>query len=224
MAVLQLTPLCRRLREEVEGGQVLLEDSVGLLEDASFLVLAKIQWLLPQSTIGQPELAGEELPDESLEYEEDLFQLLEESEFTSAVENIAGLMRQSQAAYSRGYVTPIEGTSQAETAAIDVVDLFDIMESLKGRIKAGERKVVVLKRNFSDHMRWFWKEITRLTSRYAVLRFSLFVSSSKQDSILNFLVLLELVKRRRVFAKQLEVFGDIVFSTRRDVVGRMERR
>lgn len=44
------------------------------------------------------------------------------------------------------------------------------------------------------------------------------MSSNRPDSILNFLVLLELVKRRRVFAKQPEVFGDIIFSTKRDVV------
>lgn len=218
MAVLQLTPLCRRLREEVEGGLMFLDDSVSLLVDASFLVLAKVQWLLPQSAMADPEQAEEEPVDDSLEYKENLERCLEEGQFVSAVENTGRLMEQSLSIFSRGFVTQIEGAGHVETAAIEVADLFGIMESLKDRIKPRERTVVVLKRNFSDHMRWFWREVNKLASRYTVLRFSLFMSSNRPDSILNFLVLLELVKRRRVFAKQPEVFGDIIFSTKRDVV------
>ncbi len=218
MAVLQLTPLCRRLREDVEGGRMFLDDSVSLLVDASFLVLAKVQWLLPRSAMADSEQAEEELADNSLEYEENRERCLEESRFLSAVESTRRLMQQSQLIFSRGVITQIEGAGHVETAAVEAAELFEIMESLKGRIKPRERTVVVLKRNFSDHMRWFWREVNKLVSQYTVLRFSLFMNSDRPDLILNFLVLLELVKRRRVFARQPEVFGDIIFSTKRDVV------
>ena len=100
MAVLQLTPLCRRLREEVEGGLMFLDDSVSLLVDASFLVLAKVQWLLPQSAMADPEQAEEEPVDDSLEYEENLERCLEEGQFVSAVENTGRLMEQSCLLYT----------------------------------------------------------------------------------------------------------------------------
>ena len=49
MRVLQLAPLCRRLRERIEEGLVSLDESVDLLVDASYLVFVKAQWLIPQS-------------------------------------------------------------------------------------------------------------------------------------------------------------------------------
>jgi len=205
----------------VEERRILLDDSVSLLVDASSLVLAKVKWLLPQSTIIEDECVEEELPDESAEYDEAL-RLMEEFEFDVATGIVDGLIQKSEALYTRGYVTPIEETGYVETAAIEASELLEIMKSLRHQMKPREKTVVVLRRNFSEHMVWFWKEVTKLSSKYVVLRFSLFISSSRQDSVLNFLVLLELVKRRRVFARQPEVFGDIMFSTKRDVIARIQ--
>ena len=124
--------------------------------------------------------------------------------------------------FTRGYTAPIDEVGQIDTAAIEVSELAEAMDALVAQMGPRERTVKIIRRNFSDHMRWFWKQVTRLASRYKVLRFSLFRSSNAQDSVLNFLVLLELVKRRRIFARQPNVFGDIMFSTKRDVIDRVQ--
>ncbi len=223
MRVLQLTPLCRRFREQVEEGRVPLDDSVSLLVDASFLVFAKAQWLLPQSTVIADEGIEEEWIEQTDEFQETP-PLLDEPEFSAATGVVDGMLQRSRLLFGRGYTTPIDEVGHIETAAIEALELVEAMESLLAGMKPRERTVMVLRRNFSDHMKWFWKEVTRLASRYTVLRFSLFMSSQPQDSVLNFLVLLELVKRRRLFARQRDIFGDILFSTKRDTMAKLHER
>lgn len=217
MSVLQLAPLCRRLREQIEEGAVSLDESVDLVVDASFLIFAKTQWLLPQSM----PVEEEELVDdwcEEAEVFEETPPLLEPAELEQVTGVIEALLQKSRFEFTRGYTAPIDQLGQIETAAIAATELVEAMETLLAEMGPRERTVKIIRRNFADHMRWFWRQVTRLASRYKVLRFSLFRSSRAQDSVLSFLVLLELVKRRRVFAMQPRLFGDIMFSTRRDIL------
>lgn len=186
-----------------------------LLVDASFLVLAKVKWLLPQSQIQEEEPSFEEIEEDLAAQEETITALLDEVEFRSAVENIDALIYSSQYMYVRGYVPRLGSLDHIEAAAIDVSELKEIATKLMNSSEQAGHSVLVIKRSFSEHLRWFWKEVTVLASEHNVLKFSLFPNTTKQTCILNFLVLLELIKRRKVFAKQPEQFGDIVFTTKR---------
>ncbi|MBP8614129.1 MAG: hypothetical protein KBI40_04655 [Firmicutes bacterium] len=215
MSVLQLAPLCRTLREQVENGAIMLDDSVDLLVDASFLVLAKVKWLLPQSKVQEHESCLQEIDEDSIVQEESVPVLLDEEEFMLAIEEISDLMLSSEYMYDRGYVSCLADSHRIETAAIDVSELTEVALRLLSDREQPRHSVLVLKRSFSEHLRWFWKEVTKLASQHNILSFSLFADTTKQACILNFLVLLELIKRRKVFAKQPEEFGDIVFTTKR---------
>jgi chromatin segregation and condensation protein Rec8/ScpA/Scc1 (kleisin family) len=221
MRVLQLAPLCRRLRERIEEGLVSLDESVDLLVDASYLVFVKAQWLIPQSLPFEEEEVEDDWS-EATENFEDSPPLLDGEELAGITGEVERLLKHSQLMFTRGYTAPIDEVGQIDTAAIEVSELAEAMDALVAQMGPRERTVKIIRRNFSDHMRWFWKQVTRLASRYKVLRFSLFRSSNAQDSVLNFLVLLELVKRRRIFARQPNVFGDIMFSTKRDVIDRVQ--
>lgn len=215
MSVLQLAPLCRALREQVESGSIVLDDSMDLLVDASFLVLAKVKWLLPQSQIQEEESCFEEVEEDLASQEETITTLLDEAEFMLAVDNINALIYSSQYMYVRGYVPRLGSLDHIEAAAIDVSELKECATKLMNSSEQARHSVLVIKRSFSEHLRWFWKEVTVLASEHNVLKFSLFANTTKQTCILNFLVLLELIKRRKVFAKQPEQFGEIVFTTKR---------
>lgn len=220
MSVLQLAPLCRRLREQIEEGAVPLDESVDLIVDAAFLIFAKTQWLLPQSMPTEEERVEDNWADAAEEYE-DTVPLLEVDELEQITGVVERLLQESQFVFTRRHTASIDEVGQIETAAIETSDLVEAMEILMAEMGPRERTVKIVRRNFSDHMRWFWKQVTQLASRYKVLRFSLFRSSRAQDSVLNFLVLLELVKRRRILARQPVLFGDIMFSTRRDIITRV---
>ncbi|MGI6620108.1 MAG: hypothetical protein ACOX35_01465 [Bacillota bacterium] len=217
MSVLQLAPLCRRLRERIEEGLVGLDESVDLLVDASFLVFAKAQWLIPQSTPFEDEETEQDWAEVGEDFE-DSPPILNEEELTEVTGKVQALLQHSQFMFTRGHTASIDEVGLIETAAIEASELAQAMETLMARLGPRERTVKIIRRNFADHMRWFWRQVTRLGSRYKVLRFSLFRSSNIQDSVLNFLVLLELVKRRRISARQPKMFGDIMFSTKRDTI------
>ncbi len=218
MAILQLSPLFRSLREQVETDDVMLDDAVELMVDACFLIMAKVKWLLPQSEIAEQEADVQEAAQDSGIVEEAVVPLLDQSRFLAAVSNVESLMLDSQYAYLRGNTQGFYGSSQIETAAIDPLELLDCARRLKDQVDQGEQAVVTVRKSFAEHLNWFWRTIANLGSQYKVVRFSLFTRGEKRESILNFLVLLELIKRRKVFAKQPEPFGDIIFATKPQAV------
>lgn len=218
--MLQLAPLCKNLRQQIQRKQIPLDDSIPLMVDASFLVLTKVQYLLPVHETVEDE-TKEENQMKTGELLEKEIALLDEFEFATTVSVIGDLVHNSALSYRRGCKSFLQMQTCTEVTAIETQELACTMSLLIDRMVPRKRSVVVLKRNFSEHLKWFWKEVTRLASEYVVLRFSLFVSSSAQDSVLNFLVLLELVKRRRLFAKQPDIFGDIIFSTKRKPLSKL---
>jgi chromatin segregation and condensation protein Rec8/ScpA/Scc1 (kleisin family) len=125
--------------------------------------------------------------------------------------------------FPRGYAPAYEGGRRLEIVNLDPSDLKAAMLLVDTRNDGASRTYVVSRWSFVTHLRDFWREVRRLTSKGAILRFSRFLGQTRQEAIMNFLAFLELVKRRRLFARQKALFGDIEFSTTKEVVDQEER-
>lgn len=221
-SILPLAPLMRRFRQGVETDRPDLEESVRTLACASDLVLLKLRWLLPNAKV------EEEATEEVLEEDADLaaataVALMETWEVAAAARAIEDRMKAAGRTFHRGAAPSFEGGRRLEITGIEPSDLVAAMREAERRTGPRERTLIVPRWSFVTHLRDFWREVRRLSASDIVIRFSRFLGKTKQEAILNFLAFLELVKRRRLFARQRTLFGDIEFSTTRDSV-REERK
>ncbi len=222
IGILQLSPLFRRFRERVEAKDVQLEESVKTLAYESELVLMKLRWLLPATRLesDQEEEAGEIIP-----AAEDLLAAgstlaMEPWEVGKAVDIVQEHMSGASQSFARGRVPEYEGGRRLTVVNISPEDILKALLVTERRSPSGHRVLTVPRFSFVTHLRDFWREVRRLTAKGAVLRFSRFLGQSRQEAILNFLAFLELIKRRRLYARQRELLGDIEFSTTQDNVNR----
>jgi len=221
MTVLQLAPLCRKLRQQVENQELSLEQSFEMLSDVSFLILSKTRWLLPNprdETDKEENETDVENPTSSGSQKESHKPLMEPEELELAVSFLGKRVKESGKKFARGCAVSYDKVVQTDIVGIDVAELCDIMRALEQRSRSRERTMVLSRRNFISHLKWFWKEIRRLAAEKVVLRFSSFWGKSRRETVLSFLVLLELIKRRRLFAHQLESLGEILFSPKREAL------
>lgn len=217
MNVLQLAPLLTRFRERVENAEVPLEESVRTLSYAADLVLFKLRWLLPNAK--EEEQAEEALDDASGLVGATILGVMEPCEVPVAAKAIEDRMKASARMFTRGYVPSFEGGRRLEIVNLDPWSVRDAMKAMERRTGQPERVLVVARWSFVTHLKGFWREVRRLAAKGVIVRFSRFLGKTRQEAILNFLAFLELVKRRRLFARQKTLFGDIEFSTSRDSVG-----
>ncbi len=220
--ILQLSPLFRRFRQRVETEEVPLEESVKTLSYASELVLLKLRWLLPNT---RPQEEEKEEVEEILGDAQDLVSataapFMEEWEVDAATRLLEDRVAYSSRSFTRGYAPTYEGGRQLEITTVDPLTVRDAMVAIERRTGAVNRVLAVPRWSFVTHLRDFWREVRRLSAKGAILRFSRFLGQTRQEAILNFLAFLELIKRRRLYARQKELFGDIEFSTTKDPVGR----
>lgn len=217
MNVLKLFPLLKRFREDVQRGEVSLEESVRNMSYAADLVVAKLEFLLP----AQP---GETAGDGELEYEEGFdaeareAPVLDEWEIGAAAAGLRSMFDTSSRMHNRGLAGFHGGLQDISIVTVDLEELAGALLAVQARTAPVRKTMVVPRRNFVAHLRGFWREVNRFARDGVVLRFSRFLGRSKTETILNFLSFLELVKRRRLFARQVAAFGDIYFSTRKDEV------
>jgi len=221
--ILQLAPLFKRFRLMVETGEIPLEDSVRTLAYASELVVLKLRWLLPNTR--QEDESSEE---GALAGADELIgatasPVMEPWEVAAAVRAVEDRMKAFALMIPRGYAPSYEGGRRLEIVNIDPSGVRDAMLLVERRNDGASRTYVVSRWSFVTHLRDFWREVRRLTSKGAIIRFSRFLGKTRQEAILNFLAFLELVRRRRLFARQTALFGDIEFSTTRESVEREER-
>lgn len=233
MELLKLRPLVCYLRRQVERGEIPLEESVRKLAYASELVAAKLRFLLPGSLPGVEGPDQENSAADAVEYAEDSAgpealsaPLLDKDQLQRASRLIADLIESGSRYHWRGLVSlPGEGQSafyQVSTVStIDPAELAQVLRELEKKRASGP-KLVVSRWNFIAHLRNFWRQVRQLASRHMVLRFSVISGKTRAEKILSFLALLELVKRRRILARQAEVFGDIIFSIHRRPEGSRE--
>jgi chromatin segregation and condensation protein Rec8/ScpA/Scc1 (kleisin family) len=212
MDVIRLAPLIRRLREQVESGLVPLEDSVRNLSYASELVLFKVRWLLPNPRAQEGHSEEEVLETgDSLAAATDL-PVLEPWEVSEATSLLQEALEKAGARFFRGNAVSIGDQRRVVVSSIDPVDLKEAMLAVKVKEVPPARRIPLPRWSFLTHLRNFWREVRRVASRGGVLRFSRFLGESRMDAILNFLAFLELVRRRRLYARQPTLFGEIVFS------------
>jgi chromatin segregation and condensation protein Rec8/ScpA/Scc1 (kleisin family) len=218
MDILRLAPLVRRLREQVESGAIPLEESVRDLSYASELVLFKVRWLLPNPQAEEFESQEEALEDGGSLEAATRLAVMEPEEVLEAASWVREAMRRAQSKFTRGNAVPIGDKRRVEVSSIDPQDLKKAMLAVKVKEVPAERRIVLPRWSFLSHLRDFWREVRRLASRGGVLRFSRFLGETKMDAILNFLAFLELVRRRRLYARQRSLFGEIVFSPDREQI------
>ncbi len=213
MRILQLAPLFKRFREKVEDNQISLEESIKTLSYASELVVFKLESLLPSAVA---HLSQDEEPDEicSDEAAPTYVPVMDQGELRRAALFVGKAFGTSAQKYGRGAV--LTADIPDIIASIDPVKLAHAMRLMKANSEPAERVLRIPKFSFVSHLRSFWSEVRRLAGRGAVLRFSRFLGKTKAETIMSFLVFLELIKRRRVFARQKEAFGEIMFSTAAD--------
>lgn len=220
--MLRLAPLVRRFRERVEADEIPLEDSMRTLSYASELVLFKVRWLLPGAEDSASEEAEEEmLLEPSLEAATASF-VMEPSEVETAFAFILGAMKDASARFSRGFALSFRDERRVVVSSIDPAEIRKALLSAEARSGGASGRIVLPRWSFVTHLRDFWREVSGLASKGAVLRFSRFLGQSKMDAILNFLAFLELIKRKRLYARQRSLFGEIVFSTDKERVLREE--
>lgn len=214
-SVLKLFPLFKRLRQDIYKGELPLEDAVRQVACAADLVVAKLDFLLPalakeESVTTDPgdEPIGEEYPGSD--------PVMEEPEVVIASANLRMLFEQSSCAFPPGQ--PGEAVRDIELVTLDASGLRQAYLETCLRTNPARRTLVIPKRNFALYLKEFWRRIAQSAGQGAVLRFSRFLGRTKSEAILSFLSFLELVKRRRVFARQEALFEDIYFSTKRDPV------
>ncbi|MGI6642740.1 MAG: hypothetical protein ACOX3V_01770 [Bacillota bacterium] len=214
--MLHLSSLIRRFRVEVESGQVPLETSAKTLSYASELVAFKLKCLLPSARDAA-------LDDEVQEYGVDetattLIPVMEPWELSQAVRWMTRAFSVSDKMLSRGATMLAGASPEAIVVSLDAAELVAAMGPMLARSRRSSVTLAVPRFSFLSHLRSFWSEIRRLTRQGVVLRFSRFLGKSKSEAVLNFLAFLELVRRRRVFARQIDSLGDIVFSTAKEKV------
>lgn len=219
--VLKLAPLVRQFRQKIESGELALEEAVRNLAWASELVALKLRWLLPGARQEEP-LEEEVFEDEDGTAAATAIPTMEPWEVATVAKTVENLMKSFALMFPRGSVPPYETGRRLEIVAIERRDLTEAMLAVERRAGASKGAYVVSRWSFVSHLRSFWREVRRLTSRGAVIRFSRFLGRTKQEAILNFLAFLELVRRRRVFARQRSLFGDIELSTTKETVEREE--
>ena len=221
LSVLQLSPLIKRFRERVETEEVPLEESVRTLSYASELVLQKVRWLLPNTRL--PEEQAEEA-EEIIPAAGDLVAAtslaMERWEVDAAIRALHEHMSGASQSFARGHIPEYEAGRQLMVVNVDPEDVRKALLMTERRSGSANRVLLVPRFSFVAHMRDFWREVRRLTAKGAILRFSRFLGKTRQEAILNFLAFLELIKRRRLYARQKELFGDIEFSTTQDTAKR----
>ena len=211
--ILQLAPLVRHFREQVEASEIPFEESMRTLFYASDLVLFKVRWLLPNAEIAEEEEEEIVVVDEPSLEAATVELPMEPYELVNAAALVTEAIRRGSAKFPRGFAPSFKDERRMVVTSIDPQEVRKAL--LNAEIRTGHRtRGVVLPRwNFVTHLRAFWSEVRRLTASGAVLRFSRFLGKTKMESILNFLAFLELIKRRRLYARQRSLFGEIVFST-----------
>lgn len=226
MDILRLAPIVRRLREQVEASAIPLEESVRDLSIASELVLFKVRWLLPV-----PETEGDVEEEETLEAAlpndaATALPVMEPWEIEKASMWLREAMLRNGMRFTRGSALPLGDRRRVEVSGIDPEALRDAMLAVTAREEPRRPRIVLPRWNFVSHLRVFWREVRRMASRGGILRFSRFLGKTKSQAIMNFLAFLELVRRRRLFARQLSLFGEIIFSPdRKDILdGEVESR
>lgn len=224
MNVLKLFPLLERFREDIQRGELSLEESVRNMSYAADLVVAKLEFLLP----AQPGEAAEDSAVDSEFADDGDFDvaagdpaIMDEPEVEAAVARLTGMFDASSRMHSRGLAGFRGGLQNVSVVTVDLRELADALLTAQDRTAPVQRTMVVPRRNFVAHLRGFWREVNRFAREGVVLRFSRFLGRSTTETILNFLSFLELIKRRRLFARQVAAFEDIYFSTRKDEVSDM---
>ena len=215
--ILKLAPLFRIFRGQVESSELSLETSVKTLARASDLVVMKIRWLLPSLTQEDPAAQDEELGDITGMVGATYVPAMEPWELSEARDSIRDLLGKSARKYPRGAAS-LMGSPKTIVVSVDPRELRDAMRLVVAKSEPVRRTLVIPKWNFVAHLRSFWSEVRRLAGKGALLNFSRFLGRNKTEAIQNFLAFLELIKRRRVFARQTGPFGEIVFGTDRDRV------
>lgn len=213
MKILQLAPLFRKFREKVESNQVPLEESVRTLSYASELVVFKLQRLLPSA---EPQFGQDEEPEGFYadEAASTYVPVMDSNELKRAALFVSKTFKISAEKYISGAI--VTADIPVLSAAIDPQKLAHAMRLMKAKSEPTHRILTIPKFSFVTHLRSFWSEVRRLAKRGAVLQFSRFMGKTKAEAVMSFLVFLELIKRRRVFARQKEAFGEIMFSTTAD--------
>ena len=214
--ILKLAPLFRIFRGQVEASELPLEN-VKTLAQASDLVVTKIRWLLPSQVKEDPALEDEELGDITGMVSATYVPAMEPWELHEATENLKALLGDAARRYPRG-ATSLMG---APTTIVTSVDPRELREAM--RLVAAKSEPV--RRNPRHPEVEFRRPSAQLLERgqasggKACFSASLdFLGKDKKEAIQNFLAFLELIKRRRVFARQTGPFGEIVFGTDQDRV------
>lgn len=215
--ILKLAPLFRIFRGQVEASELPLEKSVKTLAQASDLVVTKIRWLLPSQVKEDPALEDEELGDITGMVSATYVPAMEPWELHEATENLKALLGDAARRYPRG-ATSLMGAPTTIVTSVDPRELREAMRLVAAKSEPVRRTLVIPKWNFVAHLRSFWSEVRRLAGKGVLLSFSRFLGKDKKEAIQNFLAFLELIKRRRVFARQTGPFGEIVFGTDQDRV------
>lgn len=230
---------CVSFRRKMEEGKAELEEAFEFLSRVSSILLARIRSLLPART-PQPEEDPAEVAAREASATLGLFEIGPETRrfVAEATRRIEESIDKASALYPRGikdHRAPVretaaggeaveKGSSPVPQLPVDLgvspVELARMWFSLKSRADARTRVVAVPKLSFIAHLRRIWRAVLTAAKRGVRLKFSVFTAEHpKWMKVMDFLALLELIRRGRVWVWQEGDLGEIEFAARETYKG-----
>lgn len=225
---------CVGFRRKMEEGKAELEEAFEFLSRVSSILLAKIRSLLPVRT-PEPDEDPVEVTAREASATLGLLEIGpgDRKLVAGAARRIEESIDKASALYPRGIQgdrtppaetvpgeeTVGEGSSPVPQLLVDLgispVELARMWFSLKSRADARTRTVAVPKLSFVVHLRRIWRAVLIAAKKGVRVKFSVFTARHpKWMKVMDFLALLELVRRGRVWAWQDGELGEIEFAAR----------
>lgn len=234
---------CVSFRRKMEEGKAELEEAFEFLSRMSAILLARIRSLLP-ARAPEPEedpvevatrqasatLGPFEIGPEARTFVAEATRRIEESIGKASALYPRGLQghRTVAAETDAGEEALGEGSSPVPQLPTDLgvspAELARMWFSLKSRADARTRIVAVPKLGFIAHLRRIWRAVLIAAKKGVRVKFSVFTAEHpKWMKVMDFLALLELVKRGRVSAWQEVNLGEIEFAAKEPTLTRVLR-
>ena len=176
---------------------------------ADFLVMAatlieiKSKMLLPREISGEAEAETEDPRQELID------RLLEHQKFKNAAEMLYERVTVEQAVFTRGQIESDENNLETNATVFDLLKVFQkILERHKEEVKMEiEREEISL----ADMIQRIKAQI--YSAKQVNLLDIFQIAKSRQELVLAFIAVLELVRTQNIEFVQTEIFGDVILKT-----------
>jgi segregation and condensation protein A len=170
---------------------------------AATLIEIKSKMLLPREISSETEEETEDPRQELID------RLLEHQKFKNAAEMLYERVTVEQAVFTRGQIESDENNTETNATVFDLLKVFQkILERHKEEVKMEiEREEISLAEMIERIKAQIFK--TKQVNLLDVFR----VARNRQELVLTFIAVLELIRTQNIQFVQTEIFGDVILKT-----------